>query len=192
MLLHKSPFVLPDGVGIAIAARIWGSKICNNLNGTDLFPELCRRAAATGISIAFLGGRQGIAAECARLMVARYPGLQIVWVGHGYLSPAEEAQLIPELNASGASLLFVAKGVPTQEIWIRDNAPNLDIPILIGVGALFDFYSGAMPRAPAFLRKLRLEWLFRLFMEPARMFKRYVIGNPQFIIRTIRQRIVGH
>jgi exopolysaccharide biosynthesis WecB/TagA/CpsF family protein len=191
-VLHSAPFVFADGIGVAIAARLWGMSIRYNVNGTDLFPVLCEKAAAEKMTFALFGSKDGIAADCARIITNRYPGLQVVWIEHGYLSPEQEAQCVMKLNASGASMLFVAKGVPAQELWIRDNAASINVPVMLGVGALFDFYSGAVRRAPLFLRNLRLEWLFRLLMEPTRMFRRYVIGNPQFIFRAIRHRIVGN
>jgi len=190
-ILAGAPYVLADGVGVAIASRFWGLKIEHNLNGTDLFPVLCEKASKANVTFAFLGGKGGIAKECAKRIVARHPGLQVVWVEHGYLSPDQETQRIRELNSSGAGMLFVAKGVPAQEHWIHRHAGVIDVPVLMGVGALFDFYSGAVPRAPLFLRNLRLEWLFRLAMEPARMFSRYVIGNPLFLVRALTIRITG-
>ena len=118
-------------------------------------------------------------------MASLFPGLQVVWTGHGYMSSEDEETAITELNASGAKMLFVAMGVPAQELWIHRNADSLNASVLLGVGALFDFYSGEIQRAPLFMRRLRLEWVFRLFAEPRRMFRRYVIGNPEFLIRVL-------
>jgi exopolysaccharide biosynthesis WecB/TagA/CpsF family protein len=189
-ILQSAPYVFADGVGMALASRICGTVLQNNVNGTDLFPLLCERAAREKVPFAFLGAKPGVAAECARRISIQYPGLQVVWIEHGYLSGESEAQCIAALNRSGAAMLFVAKGVPLQEIWIHQNAAKVHVPVILGVGALFDFYSGAIPRAPEWIRRLRLEWLFRLCMEPARMFRRYVIGIPLFILRVIRHRIV--
>jgi exopolysaccharide biosynthesis WecB/TagA/CpsF family protein len=112
-----------------------------------------------------------------------------VWVEDGYRSSEEEGARLPELNASGAKMLLVAKGVPSQEHWIAANAARLTAPVILGVGALFDFYSGTIPRAPQLVRKLRIEWLYRLLHEPRRLFRRYVLGNPEFIARVLLRRL---
>jgi len=187
-LLQEAKLLFADGAGMALAARIWGTRLQNNLNGTDLFPHICNLAAITNTPIALLGANEGVAQTCAENMQNLYPDLQIVYVNHGFLTADKETQEIEALNKSSARILFVAKGVPMQELWMRENASKLNIPVILGVGALFDFYSGAIPRAPATLRKLRLEWLFRLLLEPKRMFHRYVIGNPEFILRVLKMR----
>lgn len=188
--LSRADHLFADGVGMAIAARLWGIRFRDNVNGTDLFPILCEKAAAKNLAVALLGARPGIAERCARRMEARYPGLRIVWTHHGFYSPQEEERIVHGLNRSGARILLVAKGVPLQELWISGRAARLAVPVLAGVGALFDFYSGAVPRCPWFLRLLRLEWLFRLITEPRRLFRRYVLGNPLFLYRVARYRLI--
>ncbi len=190
-ILREAPFLYADGLGMALAARIMGTRLENNVNGTDLFPLLCERAARTGLPVAFFGAAPGNALSCAERMVHAYPGLNIVWGHHGYVSLNEQPEIIDEINSSGARILLVAKGVPSQELWIDENASKLDVPVLMGVGALFDFYSGSVKRAPLLWRKLRIEWAFRLLMEPRRLFKRYVLGNPAFLLRTIKARLTG-
>ncbi len=187
-LLARAPFLFADGVGMAIAARLAGLRLQNNVNGTDLFPKVCAAAAAAGVPVAFLGARPGVASRCADAMRREFPRLSIVWVQHGYLAPEEERASLDELNASGAKLLFVAKGVPAQELWMARNADRIGPPVVLGVGALFDFYSGSIPRAPRVMRDLRIEWLYRLMLEPRRMFSRYLLGNPAFIARAVRWR----
>ena len=176
---------------MAIAARLAGARLQNNVNGTDLFPKVCRAAAAASVPIALLGARSGVAQKCADAMQQRFPGLRIVWVQHGYLPGNAERATLRELNASGAKLLFVAKGVPAQELWIAEHGARLEPPVILGVGALFDFYSGTIRRAPQRLRDLRLEWVYRLALEPRRLFGRYLLGNPAFMTRvlwhTVRQ-----
>lgn len=189
-LLRNSPFLFADGAGMALAARLSGGGALNhNVNGTDLFPQLCAAAAAARVPVAFLGARRNVAAACAAQMEQKYPGLKVVWVADGYLTDEEEERQIQDLNASSAKILFVAKGVPAQEHWIAAHAGRLAAPIVLGVGALFDFYSGTMPRAPAYMRRLRLEWLYRLLREPRRLFGRYVLGNPEFVARALLWRL---
>lgn len=190
-ILQRAPFVFADGVGMAIAGRLLGRPLTNNVNGTDLLPELCRRAAIRGVPMAFLGARPGTAIACASRLRVLYPGLDIRWIRHGFLSEHEETKMLPGLNASGARILLVAKGVPCQEKWIDRYAPHLDVPVIIGVGALFDFYSGSIPRAPLLVRRMRMEWAYRLLREPRRLAGRYLKGNPLFLARVIRARVGG-
>jgi N-acetylglucosaminyldiphosphoundecaprenol N-acetyl-beta-D-mannosaminyltransferase len=188
-LLEDATLLFADGAGMALAARMWGTRLRNNVNGTDLFPLICEQAARTNTPLALLGASHGVAQACAENMRNTYPGLQIVRVNHGFLDADEDIEEIENLNMSGARILFVAKGVPLQELWIKKNANRLKIPVILGVGALFDFYSGSIHRAPMLVRKLRLEWLFRLLMQPQLMFHRYIIGNPRFVLRVLRMSI---
>lgn len=187
-LLLTAPGVYADGVGMALGAKINGRRLEHNVNGTDLLPELCQRAAAETVPMALIGARPGIAAACRDRLLEKYPGLDIVSCHHGFLDPGEEAEAIADINDSGARILLVAKGVPMQEHWMAANRHALDVPVVMGVGALFDFYSGDMPRAPHWLRQMRLEWLYRLSREPRRMFARYVLGNPLFVYRMVALR----
>jgi len=188
-VLEHSPFLFADGAGMALAARLSGTSLKHNVNGTDLFPLLCSAAAAAAVPIAFLGARPGVAGACAARMEREHPGLKVVWVADGFLTAAQEQQRLQELQASKAQLLFVAKGVPAQEHWIAAHAGKLSVPVVLGVGALFDFYSGTIRRAPLFMRRLRLEWLYRLLREPRRLFGRYVLGNPLFVARVLLWRL---
>ncbi|MDZ3830808.1 MAG: WecB/TagA/CpsF family glycosyltransferase [Sphingopyxis sp.] len=183
--LARSDLLLPDGSGIAIAARLAGVPLGDNLNGTDLFPDICRNAAQRGQSIFLLGGRPGIAARAAQTMRTRQPGLHIAGTYHGFWRADEEEMLIDEINASGATIVMVGLGVPLQEKWIDRVRPCLAAPIVMGVGGLFDYYSGAIPRAPAALRAIGCEWAWRLLQEPRRMAGRYLLGNPLFLLGAV-------
>lgn len=188
-LLTQADLLFADGSGMALAARLWGRRLRDNVNGTDLFPLLCAAAARTGVPLALFGAAPGVAESCAERMRAAHPGLDIVLTRHGYPPPEEESRLIADINRSGAGILLVAQGVPLQEHWIERHAGALETPVLMGVGALFDFYAGTVPRAPRILRRLGIEWAFRLLIEPRRLFSRYVLGNPRFILRTVRCRL---
>ena len=190
-VLQDGTSLFADGSGMRLASRLAGFPLKDNVNGTDLFPLICRDAAVSGIKLALLGARPGIAQRCADNMRSQFPGLKIVWIHDGYFSLDDEVEMIKAINDSGAQILFAAMGVPKQEFWITRNVEELRVPILLGVGALFDFYSGTMPRAPQRVRQLGLEWLFRFIMEPRRMFVRYILGNPVFIIRTFWRRLRG-
>lgn len=180
-----------DGSGMRMAARWAGRALRDNVNGTDLFPLLCRGAARAGLPIALLGARPGVAERCAQSMRRQVPGLEVAWVHHGYMQPGDEAAQIAALNRSGARLLFVAMGVPAQELWLQRQRERITVPVTLAVGALFDFYSGDIPRAPSAWRRLGVEWLYRLLIEPRRLFMRYVVGNPRFLARALWLRLRG-
>lgn len=190
-VLLRQDAVFGDGSGIALAARFQGRRMAENVNGTDMFPLLCEEAARRGTPLFFLGGRQGVPEETARVMQAAYPGLQIAGVQHGYFSPSQEDAVINRINESGAGILLVALGVPQQELWIDANRDRLKTPVCIGVGGLFDFYSGRIPRAPLWLRERGLEWTWRLAQEPLRLWRRYLIGNLLFLSRCVQEAILG-
>lgn len=191
VLQDKGTLLFADGSGMRLASRFAGCLFKDNVNGTDLFPLICRDAVDSGIKLALLGAHPGIAQRCADNMSSQFPGLNIVWTHDGYFSADDESEVIKAINDSDAQILLVAMGVPMQEFWIARNADKLRVPVLLGVGALFDFYSGAMPRAPQWMRQLGLEWLFRFIMEPRRMFVRYIAGNPVFIMRVLWRRLRG-
>ncbi|WP_353228027.1 WecB/TagA/CpsF family glycosyltransferase [Novosphingobium sp.] len=179
--LARADFLLPDGSGMAIAASLAGAQLGENLNGTDLFPELCRRAAERGQSIYLLGGKPGIATAAAQAMVDRYPALRIAGTRDGFWNTGDDDRVVAEINASGAAIVLVGLGVPRQEIWIDQFRDRLMAHVVMGVGGLFDYYSGAIPRAPAAIRRVGCEWMWRLAQEPRRLFARYVLGNPRFL-----------
>lgn len=184
--LACADFLLPDGSGLAIAARLAGKQRGENLNGTDLFPEICREATAAGQSIFLLGGKPGIAANAAKAMRETFPQLIVAGTHHGYWADADEESIINLINASGASILFVGLGVPVQEKWIARLRGRLAAHIVLGVGGLFDYYSAAIPRAPSAIRAVGCEWVWRLAQEPRRMAGRYLLGNFSFLAKAMR------
>lgn len=186
-VLSRQAAVFADGSGIRLAARLRGVYMKDNVNGTDLFPLLCAWAAREGHGLFLLGARDGIAAEVARRVQADHPGLIISGTQHGYYPPQDEDKVIEAINASGARILLVAMGAPHQELWIGRHRDELTANAAIGVGGLFDFYSGRIPRAPMWMRRSGLEWIYRLRQEPSRMWRRYVLGNPAFLWRTWRE-----
>jgi N-acetylglucosaminyldiphosphoundecaprenol N-acetyl-beta-D-mannosaminyltransferase len=190
-ILQTADRVLPDGIGINIGCRMLNQSLLANVNGTDLFPRLCERAAQSGFSLFLLGGLAGVADLAAQTMQQRYPELLIAGVQDGYFTTEQESRIIETINDSGASILLVGFGVPKQELWLAKHREQLHTIVYFGVGGLFDYYSGRIPRAPVWMREIGLEWSWRLIQEPGRMWKRYVIGNPLFLYRVWLQRQQG-
>lgn len=180
---------LVDGAAIEIAGRLRGLTL-SRCPGPDFFASAASVAPDEGVSFFLLGGKEGVADLVAERLVGANPRLRIA----GTLSPpfgewddAVSAELIAAVKASGANALWLGVSAPKQEAWASRNAEQLGIPIAC-VGAAFDFIAGTVPRAPGWLRTLRLEWLFRLVSEPRRLWRRYLIGNAVFIIDAIRYR----
>lgn len=181
--------LLPDGSGINIAAKLAGRQLGENLNGTDLFGPLCRCLAFRKIPLFFLGGQPEVAQGTADVASKQFPGLQIAGYHHGFFAPREEDAVINAINASGARVVFVAFGVPYQDVWIARVRHRLNAPVIMGVGGLFDFVSGRIPRAPKLMRRLGIEWVYRFKCEPKRMWRRYLVGNVTFLIHAIGQAV---
>jgi len=189
-ILRSSDLRLGDGIGVRIAGRILKSPIRQNVNGTDLFPRLCAEMERQSQSLFLLGGKPGVAEDVGAWVADRYPGLRIAGLQHGYFSDAEERFVIEQIQQSGATVLLAAFGAPRQETWIRRHLAALPVRSALGVGGLFDFYSGRIPRAPQWLRELGLEWTFRLYQEPGRMWRRYLLGNAIFLGRALAFRLL--
>jgi exopolysaccharide biosynthesis WecB/TagA/CpsF family protein len=136
-----------------------------------------------------LGGRPGVAERAAERFAQRYPAHRFGVLGHGYFAPEEEPALLARLAQERPDLLLVAFGNPRQELWIARHLDRSHCSVAVGVGALLDFTAGEVVRAPELLRRLRLEWLFRLAQEPRRLWRRYVVGNPAFLLRVLRARL---
>jgi N-acetylglucosaminyldiphosphoundecaprenol N-acetyl-beta-D-mannosaminyltransferase len=183
--------VLADGVGLSIAGKLLRQPIADNVNGTDLFPLLCERLVSTGHSLFLLGARPGVARAAAESMQRRFPGLVVAGTHHGYFPSEEEGSVIDHINRSGANVLLVALGAPRQELWLERHQDDLRPELLMGVGGLFDFYSGRVPRAPLGIRRAGIEWVWRLLQEPSRLWRRYLLGNPLFLLRILRQRAIS-
>lgn len=181
--LGDMDWVFVDGIGMRIAGQVLKQPVRDNVNGTDLFPLLCESLAGHRRSLYLLGGRPGVAEAAASWAKRRYPTLCIAGTADGYFDPHATDRVLSDIRHSGADVLLVAMGVPLQEAWISRHAETAGATVTIGVGGLFDYYSGRIPRAPAWMRGLGLEWVFRLMQEPGRLWRRYLVGNIVFLAR---------
>ncbi|RVV96566.1 WecB/TagA/CpsF family glycosyltransferase [Mesobaculum littorinae] len=184
--LQGADMVLPDGIGVELAARMRGGGFTENLNGTDFVPRLLDEAGRRGMSVYLFGGAPGVAEDAALALLRRASGLRIAGVRDGFAGAADPQAAQEAIAASGADILLVAMGVPRQDLWLA-NAADTDTGmgpgLSLGVGALFDFLAGRVRRAPAAVRRARMEWAWRLAMEPRRMAGRYLVGNATFLAR---------
>ena len=182
-ILQQSKAVFADGTGIRKAGAKLGHPIVDNVNGTDLFPLLASECKRTGKKLFLLGGKPGVAQKSAQWAEAHAQGEVIAGFHDGFFTEEETQAVLDEINASKADMLLVAMGVPRQELWLHANLAKLQVQVVMGVGGLFDFYSGTISRSPVWMRKMGIEWVWRLMMEPRRMWKRYIIGNIAFLWR---------
>lgn len=186
--LNAFDWVFIDGIGMRIAGSVLGQPVRDNVNGTDLFPKLCSRLAAQGRSIFLLGAQPGVAADTAAWAKQHFPGLRIAGTQNGYFHETQVETICARIRRSKADVLLVALGAPRQEAWIRDHMDATGAKIALGVGGLFDYYANRIPRAPLWMRRMGLEWVFRLIQEPGRLWRRYLIGNLVFLLRLARTR----
>ena len=184
-VLEKASRVYADGSGIRWAGNWLGTPVRENVNGTDMFPKLCERIAISGERLFLVGAKPGAAQKAADWARQQFPSINIVGVHHGYFTASEERRVVEQIAACEPHILLAAFGSPKQDFWLAMKKHELRAKVAIGVGGLFDFYSGAAPRAPMWMRELGLEWCFRMLREPGRLWRRYLVGNPKFMLRVL-------
>jgi N-acetylglucosaminyldiphosphoundecaprenol N-acetyl-beta-D-mannosaminyltransferase len=188
--LAAADLVLPDGIGIRVAGTLLGLRFPANVNGTDLVPELLIELSAERLPVALIGGAPGIAEAAAARWHSR-TGVTVVGAWDGFRTPEEYREIAASVARAGPCLVLVGMGSPTQERFARQYLEGLPGVVAMTVGGLFDFESGTKPRAPLAVRELGLEWAWRLVHEPRRLGKRYILGNPEFLLRAMKQRVAG-
>jgi N-acetylglucosaminyldiphosphoundecaprenol N-acetyl-beta-D-mannosaminyltransferase len=192
---NQAEVVFPDGYGAVLAARLLGAPFRFRVTYADWFWRLAAFCQQNDLSLYFLGGREGVAEQARDALQEKYPGLRVVGCHHGYFDQqagsVEAQQLAAEINQLKPDLLVVGFGMPLQEGWLAENWEGLHVSVGLTGGAVFDYVSGRLPRPPQFLTEHGLEWLGRLIIEPRRLWRRYLLGNPLFLLRILRQRIFG-
>ncbi len=188
-IVRQAALVTPDGAGILWASRLLRAPVTHKVSGVDLVAQLCRRSAERSYRLFFLGAAPGVAEEAAANLRLKYPGAQIVGTQDGYFTPEQEAQVIAQIAAAAPDVLLVAFGIPKQEKWITRHKDSLGVPVSIGIGGSFDVYSGRVKRAPVWMQKASLEWLYRLWSNPKKIGK--VMTLPKFVLLALRQRFLG-
>ena len=182
LILNGADAVWPDGSGVRLAGKLRHFPVPENVNGTDMFPLICEKP----YRIFLLGAAPGVADTALRKAQEKYPAARFVGAASGFFADeAEEQSVIARINELDPDILLVAMGVPKQEKWIAKHRHELKCGVSIAVGGLLDFVSERIPRAPMWMRKLGIEWCYRLYQEPIRLFRRYILGNPLFVLRVI-------
>jgi N-acetylglucosaminyldiphosphoundecaprenol N-acetyl-beta-D-mannosaminyltransferase len=183
-VLERADLCLADGWGVVWALRRQGCRLGEPVAGADLVPALARRCAARGHSLFLLGAREGVAEEAAHRLQAAAPGLNVVGTHAGSPRPEDDLRTAALVAAARPDLLLVAYGHPQQELWVARNAHRLEVPVAIGVGGALDYVARRVRRAPAWMRRAGLEWLFRLGRQPWRIRRMAVL--PRYAIEVIR------
>jgi N-acetylglucosaminyldiphosphoundecaprenol N-acetyl-beta-D-mannosaminyltransferase len=188
--LRASDLVYCDGYGVRLAARLIGLTVPYRMTGADWIWGVAALCQKSGRSLYLLGSDPGASREAANTLRQWYPRLEVRGTHHGYFalgSPHSE-RVIEHIAESRPDILLVGMGTPQQELWVNENRDRIDAPVIWTVGALFDYVSGRMPRAPHWIADNGLEWIFRLVVEPRRMWRRYLLGNPEFLYRVWQER----
>jgi N-acetylglucosaminyldiphosphoundecaprenol N-acetyl-beta-D-mannosaminyltransferase len=187
---NTSGLTLADGMPLVWAGRSAGFDRMARVCGPDLLERVMADAAKHGWSQYFYGGADGVAEQLRDTFTAKHPGLRVAGVyspPFRALSPEEDAGIVDRINEAAPDIVWVGLGAPKQERWMAEHRDRLDAPILVGVGAAFDFHTGRLDRAPVWMQKAGLEWSHRLAKEPRRLWKRYVLGIPRFCLAILRR-----
>ncbi|MBR4749782.1 MAG: WecB/TagA/CpsF family glycosyltransferase [Abditibacteriota bacterium] len=185
-LMLSADLVTPDSSGVLLASKIAGTPLKNKASGCVIAESLCRISGRENLRIYFLGASEKANSGAVKNMQAKYPDMLVAGRHDGYFDPGDSQSLAEEIRDSGADVVLVALGIPKQEFWIRDFLPSTGASVGIGIGGTFDVLSGNVKRAPVFLQKLYLEWLYRFFQAPK---KSYKLGRlPGFFLKVLEQK----
>ncbi|MDX6666307.1 MAG: N-acetylglucosaminyldiphosphoundecaprenol N-acetyl-beta-D-mannosaminyltransferase [Solirubrobacteraceae bacterium] len=186
--LEEADLVYCDGYGVRLAAKALDVEIPHRMTGADWIWDLATMCERSNQSLYLLGSEPGVTREAAEALRRRFPLLTVAGSHHGYFQPGSphDDRVVEDINERRPDIVLVGMGTPRQELWVEHNASRIDASVVWTVGALFDYVSGRIPRAPSWLADNGLEWIFRLAIEPQRMWRRYLLGNPVFISRVLQ------
>lgn len=180
--------VTADGMSLVWAARALGTRVPERVAGIDLLEALLRRAPAEGLRVFLLGAKPTVIARFVERCRRDYPGISIVGWRDGYFGPAEHEAVVRQIAAARADMLFVAMPSPFKDTWCERYRDALGARLIMGVGGAFDVLAGEVPRAPRWMQLTGMEWAWRLWLEPRRLWRRYLVGNSRFIWLVLRER----
>ncbi len=184
-VINNAQMVTADGSGVVWASKQLGDPLAERVTGIDLVNSICQASAKDGWKLYILGSAPGVADTAADNIRAKYPGCNIIGTHHGYFDAEQEQNILTELRELKPDVLFVALGAPKQEYWIADHIQQLGIPVAMGIGGSMDVLSGNVKRAPQWMQKLSLEWLYRFLIQPSR-YKR-MLALPKFMLAVKKQ-----
>ncbi len=185
-IIESCEIVNADGQAVVWASKILGNPLKERVAGIDLMQALVQRASQKGWSIYFFGAKQEVLDRVVERYRKEFPMLRIAGTRNGYYAPEEESKIAADISKSGAHILFVAISSPKKEIFLNKYLYAMNVPFVMGVGGSFDVVAGLTKRAPLWMQKVGLEWLFRFLQEPRRMWRRYIIGNAEFIMLLLK------
>lgn len=191
--IEAADLSVPDGMPLVWLLRLKGHRVKARVYGPDLMLRLCQEAAARGWRCFLYGGKPGVPELLRDTLVARYPNLQIVGTyspPFRELTPEEDRSICEMINRSKPDILWIGLGSPKQDLWMYEHREKLDVSVMHGVGAAFDFLTGRIPQAPRWMMNSGLEWLFRLAQEPGRLWKRYTVVNLKFLYYLVRKELL--
>jgi N-acetylglucosaminyldiphosphoundecaprenol N-acetyl-beta-D-mannosaminyltransferase len=183
-IVNGADLVTPDGMPLVWALRLFGVSNATRVYGPTLTEHVLERAATAGVAVGFYGASPEVLVRVLETCRRRFPQLRIAYAyapPFRQLATAEDAAVVDAINRSGVRILFVGLGCPKQERWMASHKGRVNA-VMLGVGAAFDFLSGLKPQAPAWMQGMGLEWLFRLAIEPRRLWRRYAYNNPRFLV----------
>jgi N-acetylglucosaminyldiphosphoundecaprenol N-acetyl-beta-D-mannosaminyltransferase len=186
-IIDNADLVTPDSTGILLGAKVMGTPLPNRVTGCDLSKELCKAAAEDGFSIYLFGAKPGVAEQAAHNLCELFPTLKIAGTRDGYFKDSENDEIVSKIKESGAKVILVAFGIPKQEKWIRNYLEKTGANVAIGVGGTFDVFSGNIKRAPEWMQKHGLEWLFRLIQDGSKISK--VAFIPKFLLMVLKDKV---
>ena len=184
-IINQAQMVTADGSGVVWASKELGKPLSQRVTGIDLVNSICKASAEKGWKLYILGSAPGVADTAAGNIRKAFPGCNIIGTHHGYFDAKEEEDILAELRELKPDVLFVALGAPKQEYWIAEHVPGLGIPVAMGIGGSMDVLSGNVKRAPKWMQKMSLEWLYRVIIQPTR-FKR-ILALPKFMLAVKKQ-----
>ena len=179
--VHSADLIGADGVPVVWASRLLGNPLPGRVNGTDLMYKLLEKANEKGYRIFFFGAKGEVLEKVLKKVRRDYPGVKIAGFQDGYFSSGDESSIVSKIRASHADILFLAFGTPKKELWVKRYLSDMGVPVVHGVGGSFDVLAGIIPRAPLWMQRNGLEWLFRVWQEPRRMWRRYLVTNTLFM-----------
>jgi len=186
-IVESCDLINADGQSIRWAARLLGISFKERITGMDLMEQLLKLSSQKGYSVYFLGAKEEVVRKVVETSTNKYPSLKIAGWGDGYWESNEEKKVVQDIKRAQPEILFVAISSPKKEFFIRKYMDEIQVPFSMGVGGSFDVIAGLTKRAPLWMQKCGLEWLFRLYQEPRRLWRRYLIGNPIFLWLVVKE-----